>query len=171
MLTVLRTTALAAMLCMVGLLAACSDDSSPTDPTPSEDDGSITFTVNGGGLSNKIFSFADSSSFSVYSSVNDFTVIRFNGKVDGKATSIIVTFKGTSKNTRQLDGTTSEGVTTQWGTNDYIAMTQGSIVLTKYDGVGGDVAGTFSGTGVGTVNGQIATFTISAGSFTSKRAS
>ncbi|MBU3741549.1 MAG: hypothetical protein FGM24_04610 [Candidatus Kapabacteria bacterium] len=172
MLTTLRTTALAAMICMVALLAACSDDSSPTDPTPTGDL-AVSLTLNGGGLSNKVLSFADSSSMSTYSAADDLTVVRFNGNVDGKAISVVVSFKGTSKNTRQLDGTSpGEGVIVQWGTEVYAAMTQGSIGITKYDDrVGGEVEGSFSGTAAGTASGQVVTYTISGGSFTSKRAS
>jgi hypothetical protein len=163
-----------AMVLLTVTVLACTDDSTPTDPTPTgDDDMSITLTMNGGGLSNKVLAFTDSTSTSTYSSAEDLTQIRFVGKVEGKAISVVMSFRGKSKNTRQLDGTDlREGITIQWGTEVYAAMTQGSIVISKYDdSVGGEVEGSFNGTAAGTANGQVVTYTISSGAFTSKRAS
>lgn len=168
-----RTTHWLAMMLVAVAVLACSDDTSPTDPTPSDDDRSITLTLNGGGLSNTVLALVDSSAVSNYTAATDITTIRFAGFLEGKAALVLVSFKGKDKSTRQLDGTVlQQGVTLQWGTEVYAAMTQGSIVITKYDdSIGGEVKGTFSGTAGGTINGNPATITVSAGSFAAKRAS
>lgn len=175
MIDVLGRTAhwLAMALIAVFVMACTDEDSNPTDPTPSDDDYAITLTLNGGSLSNKVLAFTDSTAVSVYNANDDMTTIRFNGKVEAKAISVVIAFKGTSKNTRQLDGTSlTEGIIVQWGTEVYAAMTQGKIVITKYDdSIGSEVEGTFDGTGMGTVNSTPANITVSAGSFKARRAS
>jgi hypothetical protein len=169
-----RTAHWLAMALIAVVVMACSDeDSTPTDPTPSDDDQTITLTLNGGSLSNKVLSFTDSTAVSVYNANDDMTTIRFNGKVESKAISVVIAFKGTAKSTRQLDGTSlTEGIIVQWGADVYAAMTQGKIVITKYDDSnGGEVEGTFDGTAIGTLTGAPVTLTVSNGAFTAKRAS
>ncbi len=144
-------------------LVSCSKDSSVTDPTDYTNS-KFTYTLDGGGFSNQKFSFANFGG-TVYSAEEDQTVATFGtmGNDGG-----IIGFKGKSTGTFQVnENSETNALVLYSGSSQVITLTSGTITVTSYGSVGGEVKGTFSGTGVNSINGQLVQITN--GTFAAKR--
>ncbi len=134
-----------ATLTLVSLFwQGCSDDD-PVTPTPTSSY-ELSFVVNGGGFTNKTFTLTGGAAN--YATAEDVIQIAFAGKDGSTDVGFSGFWKGTSTGSRQIvyeqnDDTVSCGFT--HGQKVY-GCTAGTMALTKFGGVGGDVEGTFSGT-------------------------
>ena len=141
---------------------ACSKKNTITDPidtTLYE----VTFTLNGGGYTNQTFTF-NSSGGAIYSSQYNVTNISFTGENNQ---SLQIMMKGNSTGTYSFGSTDySCSITTK--DKPLFILTSGTLKITEFGSLLGNVKGTFSGSGVNT---SAATITVTNGSFSCKRLS
>lgn len=150
------------LVCLPILLVSCSKDSStnPTDPATY----SFSCVVNGGGYTNQTFTFSTTAA-AVTNPVDNITGCTFT---DASGNNAVVTFNGTATGTYSInDSETIVGMT--FGNNLFIGLTSGSIKVTTFGNVGGDIIGTFTGSGTVVNNGEEKNVEISKGTFKAKR--
>jgi len=125
------------------------DSSSPTGPETVLGSGKIT--LNGGGFSNKSIDFYLSMG-SHATATNSTEIVCYTAGTDSLW--FAISFPGASTGTYSWSaGSTS--FTTLYlysAQKTYVSLYNGQTVITKVDGVGGKIAGTFSGYVVNTVN-------------------
>ncbi len=144
---------------------SCSDDSSSTNPTNNTSGYSFSCTLNGGGFSNQTLKYTVVAG-SIYSLEDDATAVTFsNATSDGG----VVVFRGKSTGTFTINENEDDtnGVIITIGGTQVIGLTSGTIKVTTYGNVGGDVKGTFSGTAINASNGE--NVQVTNGSFSAKR--
>ena len=149
------------------LLGSCSSDSSTNPPANTTDYG-FTCTLNGGGYTNQAIKITPGSG-SVYSVADDQTAVTCTNA----ATEVgVVSFKGNKTGTYKIEAGDDKNLVMMTigavGTGVYIEIISGTINVTSYGAVGGDVIGTFSGQGEIASNGNAVQITN--GTFKAKRA-
>jgi len=146
------------------LLGSCSSDSSTNPPANTTDYG-FTCTLNGGGYTNQAIKITPGSG-SVYSVDDNQTAITCTNA----ATQVgVVSFKGNKTGTFQVTADDDDNlVMMTLGVGVYIEIISGTINVTSYGAVGGDVIGTFTGQGEIANGGQ--TVQVTNGTFKAKRA-
>lgn len=158
----IKNISLLIMVLVPLLFTACSKDSStnPTDPSTY----SFSCVVNGGGYSNQTFTF-NKTGVAVSNPQEGLIGCTFT---DANGNSAIVTFQGTTTGTYTVNNTKNL-VTISLSGNIFLGLTSGSIKVTTLGNIGGDVIGTFSGSGTVINNGVPQNIEISKGTFKAKR--
>jgi hypothetical protein len=148
-------------LVMIGfVLISCSKDSSnPVTPLISS---KFTCTLNGGGYTNQTISLT-STGGAVYNSDEDLTAIVFSSPANDIGGLVI---KGKTTGTFTIDESDYEVSINMTG-NFPLVLTSGTIVVTGFGSVGGEVKGTFSGTSINPST--LVTVQVTNGSFSAKR--
>lgn len=144
------------------LISSCSSDSS-TNPLVNSTDYGFTCTLNGGGYTNQAVKITTGTG-SIYSSDDNQTAVTCTNVNTDVG---IVSFEGNKTGTFQITNGEVNLVMITLAQSTYIAMTSGTINVTSYGNVGGDVVGTFSGQAA-VVGGQI--IQVTNGTFKAKRA-
>jgi hypothetical protein len=143
-------------------LLSCSDKS--TDPT-NNSAYQLTCVINGAGYSNQTFTF-DVAAGAIYNPQENISGCSFaNAAGDAAA----LTFEGNSKGEYEVNDSNNNFVISMNGTNVVFGLTSGKINVTTYGSVGGDVAGTFSGSGIVISSGAQFNVQITNGVFKAKR--
>ena len=148
-------------LIIIGVaLSSCSKDSSnPVTPSVNQ---KFTCTLNGGGYNNQTITLTNSA-VAIYSSDDDKTGIVFSNTTNDVGGIVI---KGKSTGTFSIDEGDYE-VTINMNGKTALVLTSGTIVVTGYGSVGGEVKGTFSGSAIDASTQQ--TVQVTNGSFSAKR--
>ena len=143
------------------LLISCSDDdSSPTTPTATF---KFTCTLNGGGWNNETISFTTGAG-SIYSPDENLTSINFSGT--GNSDAGAIKFAGNKTGTFAIENDSNDVAVSITG-RESLELETGTITVTYYGGVGGEVKGTFSGTSINSSTNT--TVQVTNGSFSGKR--
>lgn len=147
------------------LLASCSSDSSTNSPTNNTSEYGFTCTLNGGGYTNQAVKIATVTG-SVYVLDDDQTAVTCTNDANEVG---IVSFKGNKAGTFQITESDENNnlVVITLRQSVYITLVSGTINVTSYGSVGGDVVGTFSGQGMTTVGEQ--PVQVTNGTFRAKR--
>jgi hypothetical protein len=155
---------LVALLFAPFFLSSCGDDNSTT---PDGNTGEYKFScvVNGGGFTNQAYSF-DVTAGAIANPADNITGCSF---ADALGNAASITFGGTAKGNFTIDEDKNQVVITVNGVNIVFGLTSGTIKVTTYDKVGGDIAGTFSGSGIVYKDNQEFNVTITNGIFRAKR--
>ncbi len=148
-------------LIMVGfVLTSCTKDSS--NPLTSVISSKFTCTLNGGGYSNQTISFT-STGGAIYNADENVTDLVFSSPANDVGGLVI---KGKSTGTFAIDESDYE-VSINMSGKMPLVLTSGTIVVTGYGSVGGEVKGTFSGTSLNPST--LESVQVTNGSFSAKR--
>jgi hypothetical protein len=155
------------MLCIViaiasVILLSCSSNSTSNNPVTASYE--FKCTLNGGGFTNQVISYSKAG-LGVFLPSQNATGLNFSGSSTGEAATI--TFTGNSTGNFTF-GTSGIAMIITFADNSQIAITTGTLAVTAYGSIGGDIKGTFSGTGISST---AQTVQITNGTFTAKRAS
>ena len=149
-----------ALVMIAFVLTSCSKDSSnPITPLISS---KFTCTLNGGGYSNQTITLTNTGG-AAYTSDENATGIFFSSSTNDKGGLVI---KGKSTGTFTIDESNYE-VTISMNGKTPLILTSGTIVVSAYGAVGGEVKGTFSGTSINPST--LETVQVTNGSFSAKR--
>lgn len=148
-------------LIMIGFgLSSCSKDSS--NPVAPLINSKFTCTLNGGGYTNQTITLTNTGG-AIYASDENETGIVFSSTTNDVGGIVI---KGKSTGTFPIDEGDYE-VTIAMNGKTALVLTSGTIVVTGYGSVGGEVKGTFSGSAIDASTLQ--TVQVTNGSFSAKR--
>lgn len=153
-------------LMILGLvISSCSSDSN-TNPTDTGGAYKFTCVVNGAGYSNQTLSM-ETIAMSVYDLGANETVCSFSNVTND---AVLVGFQGKSTGTFTIDDSKNTVVVTLSNNTIIMALASGTIKVTTYGNVGGDIIGTFTGSGfVSKSNGNPEAIQITNGTFKAKR--
>jgi hypothetical protein len=147
------------------LILSCSKSSSPTDNTGAETL-KITFTLNGGSFTGNTYTF-DAGGVGIYLESSKTTGLTFSSSnIQDGAT---ITFPGQVAGTFPFGSTATKAVMliNLNSISNIVAVDSGTLVVTSFAStIGGNIVGTFSGTGKDMKN---QTIQVTNGSFTAKR--
>jgi len=124
--------------------SSCSDDEVIVTPTPTNNI-EVTFTVNGGAYNNKTFTLTGGAA--LYEPGDDLTGITFAGKDGTRDIGCVIGWAGTKTGTRswrEYDAQDSASCGFTDGTSVF-GSEIGTLSITEYGSVGGNIKGTFSG--------------------------
>jgi hypothetical protein len=142
------------------VLSSCSKDSS--NPIAPLINSKFTCTLNGGGYSNQTITLTNTGG-AIYASDENETGIVFSSATNDVGGLVI---KGKSTGTFTVDESNYQ-VTIAMNGKTPLAMTSGTIVVTGFGSVGGEVKGTFSGTSLNPST--LESVQVTNGSFSAKR--
>jgi hypothetical protein len=141
---------------------SCSSDSS-TNQTPTNTT-KFTCTLNGGGFNNITITYGTAAG-AIYVPVDDETGISFTGATQSEVGT--VSFQGNKTGTFTITEDNNNNIALLFAGNTGLTLTSGTITVTTYGNIGGDIIGTFSGSGTYSSNDQ--TVQVTNGSFSAKR--
>ena len=153
----------------LSIIVSCSSDKKDDDnPLIPGNNSQITMTFNGDGYSNQAVTL--SNGISSYSVSENYTAILFSGKAGSDSVYFYVVFAGNQTGTKSWDN--DNGVimykSSTSGSKSFMGVSNGTLTVSSYEGVGGKVSGTLSGQIVNAVD-TTNTISISNGIFSGTR--
>lgn len=152
------------LLVLAGFVTGCKKEST-TAPEESGSTGTLTFTLNGGGFSNRVITL--STAVARYDAGEDETAIAAGGISGTDSLTCSVVFRGNRTGTFSWSSPDYGFAVAFSSGNRVYFPTSGSTTVSAYGAVGSAVSGTFSGTV--THLGTTETVTVSNGQFSATR--
>lgn len=153
----------------LSLIVSCSSDTEDdNNPVIPGNNSQITMTFNGDGYSNQ--SVTLSNGISSYSVSQNYTAVLFSGKAGSDSVYFYVVFTGNQTGTKSWDD--DNGVimykSSTSGNKSFMGVSNGTLSISSYEGVGGKVSGSLSGQIINAVD-TTNTISITNGTFSGTR--
>jgi hypothetical protein len=129
---------------IIGLISVSCSKDSKNDPVDEITSSELSFVVNGDVYSNQSFKF-DKEGMALYDAAMLATGCEFT---DAANNSVLLGFEGNASGSFAVNDSDNSMVVNYDNNTTILALTQGTITITKYGNVGGWITGTFTGSGV-----------------------